>query len=277
MGGLRPGDEACPRYQGSGDKLRGARDSTGGRRCRRSESVVDRSSPVWSRTMSQTAPAAGRSAIAPLRLPVFRWLWIAAVVSNIGQLDADGRGPVVPRRQPELTDGDRARADGGGGAGAAVRVGRRGDQRALQPAPSADRGAGLPGLCRGRSRGADGSRRDDLGPASRGHLPDRVCERPAAAGLHGARPRDRAATPHPGGCDAELDRRQHRPSGRPGHRGHRDSPARGAVRLRRQRRHLRRVPAGAGRVARLPTAPPGGRNRSSTRREPAFATCATRA
>ncbi|MEO5744278.1 MAG: MFS transporter [Terracoccus sp.] len=34
--------------------------------------------------MSQPAPAAPRSALAPLRLPVFRWLWIAAVVSNIG-------------------------------------------------------------------------------------------------------------------------------------------------------------------------------------------------
>lgn len=33
--------------------------------------------------MSQPA-AADRSALAPLRLPVFRWLWIAAVVSNIG-------------------------------------------------------------------------------------------------------------------------------------------------------------------------------------------------
>lgn len=34
--------------------------------------------------MSEPAPAAARSALAPLRLTVFRWLWIAAVVSNIG-------------------------------------------------------------------------------------------------------------------------------------------------------------------------------------------------
>ena len=58
---------------------------------------------------SSTAPATEPSALAPLRITLFRWLWIAGIVSNIGNWMQTVGAQWFLIEQRGLADGDRAR------------------------------------------------------------------------------------------------------------------------------------------------------------------------
>ena len=168
--------------------------------------------------MATDGAGVSASTWAPLRIGVFRGLFIAALTSNIGTWMQTVGGAVVSGRKKGQPNGHRAGADGQPDPDPLVGAIRRRTRRSGRPQAAAHRGAGV---CGSRRRSVDstgGRRRTGCGladgPLVRHRL--RCCvDDPGMAG-DPARARATRATPFRG--VARWCRRGCGAGGRPSHR-----------------------------------------------------------